>query len=177
MTPLSCSHMYVPFHLRSPTDLISLWFVFRTGEEKSWIWQVLSLEPTLKQYCWFRWSLRPVTLPAPGKPLFQIFPSFHKGVLFAKGSGCSYGFLSFCLLKGILWDWNIADLPPPSSPRCFWFSGCTPVKLGHLGEMLEFYLQQRRMWSSHAYVQKGHFVLGDQLQDLLWENLQRHEKN
>lgn len=49
MTPFSCSHMYFPLHLRSPADLISLWFVFRTGEEKSWIWQALSLEPALIQ--------------------------------------------------------------------------------------------------------------------------------
>lgn len=49
MTPsLRCSHMYFPLHLRSPTDLISLWFVFRT-EEKSWIWQALNLESTLTQ--------------------------------------------------------------------------------------------------------------------------------
>ena len=49
MTPLHCSHMYFPLHLRSPTDLISLWFVCRAGEEKSWIWQALSLEPALTQ--------------------------------------------------------------------------------------------------------------------------------
>lgn len=30
-------------------------------------------------------SWKPVTLPAPGKPWFQNFPSFHKGVLFVEG--------------------------------------------------------------------------------------------
>lgn len=152
MASFSCNHMYFPLHLRHPADLIPIWFVFRIGEEESGFGRRQAWNPHPRSSSLIASILRPATLLAPGKPRFQTFPSFHKGVLSVKGFGCSWSFLSFCLLKCILWCWNITDFFPPSSPRCFWFSGCTPVKLGHLGKMLEFYLQQRRMRSSHANV-------------------------
>lgn len=49
MTSLSCSHMYFPFAPQISNRFHFSRFVFRTGEEKSWIWQALSLEPTLTQ--------------------------------------------------------------------------------------------------------------------------------
>lgn len=49
MTPSLIASCTFPLYLRSPTDFISIWFVLRSGEEKSWTWQVLSLEPTLTQ--------------------------------------------------------------------------------------------------------------------------------
>lgn len=151
MSCLCGSHVYFPLHLSSRQ--VSFLFGFSSdlgrrnpGFGRRGAWNPHAGAAILVQ------STRPVTLPALGKPRFQIFPSFHKGVLFAKGFGSSWNFLSFCLLKCSLWGWNTAGFFSPSSPRCSWFSGCTPVKPGHWGEGLKFYLQQRRMWTSHASV-------------------------
>lgn len=160
---LSCSHMYFPLHLRSPTDLISLWFVFRIGEEKSWIWQALSLEPILTQAVLLvQMILEASNTSSSRETSVPNFPLIPQGNSFCKRL---WLFLKLSLILSFKKFCGVGTLQvfPLSSPRCFWFSGCTPVKLGHLGQMFEFYLQ----WSSHANVQNDHFVLGDQLQDLL----------
>lgn len=108
-------------------------------------------------------------------PSFSIIP---QGNSFCKRLWLSLK-LSLILYykKGTLCGWNFADFSPPSSPRCFWFSGCTPVREGHLGERLELYLQQRRMWISHAKIQDDHFVLRDQLQNIIEQNRVNMKEN
>lgn len=67
----------------------------------------------------------------PRETLVPAFPSSHQGVLFAKGFGCSWRSLSLFSLKAYFVGLECCGVFPLSSPRCFWFSGCTPVKLGH----------------------------------------------
>lgn len=167
MTPSLIASYTFPLHLRSPTDFISIWFVLRSGEEKSWTWQVLSLEPTLTQVVLLvQMTLETSNTSSPRETSVPNFSLIPQGSSF-----CKRLWLCLKLSRILSFEKHFVGLercrfPPPLSPRCFWFSGCTPVKLGHLGEMFEFYLQQRRMWSSLANVQNGHFVLRNQPQDL-----------
>lgn len=129
--------MYFPQHLGSPVDFISIWFVFRAGEKESWIWQALLLKPTPAGATLLVQSLRPVTLAAPGNPQFQSFPHPTREFGFFCKRLWLFQALSLTLLSqsilcrvGTWWSFS-----PLSSSRCFWFSGCTPVKLGHWGAL------------------------------------------
>lgn len=136
---LVVAHIYFPLHLRSPIDLISIWFVFRTGEEKSWIWQVPSLEPTLtRAVLLVQIIIESSNASSPRETSVPNFSLIPQGSSLCKRLWPFLSFLSFCLLESILWIGTFAGFSPPSSPRCFWFSGCTPVKLGRLGKCLSF---------------------------------------
>lgn len=94
MTPSLAAICTFPLHLRSPADFISIWFVLRSGEEKSWTWQMPSLEPALTQAILLLWmTLENSNTSSPREtsvPNFSLIPQGSS--FFAKGFGCSSSF-------------------------------------------------------------------------------------